>query len=86
MVLEEPTTYQAIARKERLAEAQHILCRLGQKRFGPIDDATAASLNAIGDVQKLEELSERVYDVANWQELVQPAKRRRSTERRQRNA
>jgi hypothetical protein len=83
--MEESTTYQAIARKERLAEARHILLRLGGKRFGPVDDTTAASLNAIDDIQQLEELSERVYDVANWQELIQPIRRRRGNGRRQRN-
>jgi predicted transposase YdaD len=80
--MEESTTYQAIIRKGRLAEARHILLRLGQKRFGPADNATAASLNAIDDVQQLEELGERILDVGSWQELLQPTGRRRGKGRR----
>jgi len=83
--MEESTTYQAIIRKGRLAEARHILVRLGQKRFGPANDATTATLNAIDDVQRLEELTERVLEVANWQELLQPATRRRRNRRQQSN-
>jgi hypothetical protein len=75
--MEESTTYQAIARKERLAEARQILLRLGQKRFGHADDVTTAALNAIDDVQRLEGLSERVLDVGSWQELLPKPRRRR---------
>lgn len=80
--MEESTTYQAIARKERLAEARQMLLRQGRKLFGPPDDATAAALNAIGDVEKLEELGERILDVGSWQELLQPSGRRRGNGRR----
>jgi hypothetical protein len=83
--MEESTTYQAIIRKGRLSEARHILLRLGQKRFGQVDDATESFLNAIDDVQRLEELSERVYEVANWQELLAPSRRPRGSRRRRSN-
>jgi hypothetical protein len=85
MVLEESTTYQAIIRKGRLAQARQTLFRQGQKLFGPADDATEAALNAIDDVQKLDELSERILDVGSWQELLQPTARRRGNGRRQKN-
>lgn len=75
--MEESVTYQAIARKERLAEARQILLRLGQKRFGPVDEATAATLNTIEEIQRLEELSEHVLDVASWHELLPPIRRHR---------
>jgi predicted transposase YdaD len=81
--MEESTTYQAIIRKGCLAEARRILLRLGQKRFGPSDDVTEADLNAIDDVQRLEELSERVYEVGSWQELLQPAGRGQRRGRRE---
>jgi predicted transposase YdaD len=84
--MEESTTYQAIVRKSRLAEAREILSRQGRKRFGPADEASAAALNAIEDVQRLEELSERLLDVGSWQELLKPAGRRRRNGRRQGNA
>lgn len=84
--MEESTTYQAIIRKGRLSEARHIVFRLGQKRFGPADDATAAVLNAIDDEQRLEELTERIYDVGSWQELLKPAQRRQRGGQRRTNA
>jgi hypothetical protein len=74
--MEESSTYQAIVQKGRLAEARQILLRLGKKRFGPADEATAAALNAIANVEKLEELSERVLEADNWQELLTPMRRR----------
>jgi hypothetical protein len=83
--MEESTTYQAIARKERLAEARHILLDLGQEQFGPGDETTLGTLNAIEDVQRLEELIKRVLKVGSWQELLQPTGRRRGNGRRQRN-
>jgi hypothetical protein len=52
--MEESTTYQAIVRKGRLAEARQILLDLGQEQFGPSDEATMRTLNAIEDVQRLQ--------------------------------
>lgn len=75
--MEESVTYQAIVRKGRVSEARHMLLRLGQKRFGPADEAAEAALNAINDVEKLEELGERILDVGSWQELLQPVSPRR---------
>lgn len=83
--MEESTTYQAIVRKGRLSEARLILLRQGRKLFGSVDENAEAALNAIGDVEKLEELGERILDVSSWQELLQPAKPRRRG-RRQGNA
>jgi hypothetical protein len=58
--MEESTTYQAIIRKGRLSEARQILLDLGQSQFGPGDEATMKTLNAIEDVQRLEELIKRI--------------------------
>ena len=74
--MEESTTYQAIIRKGRLAEARQILVDLGQEQFGPSDEATLRMLNAIEDVQKLEKLIKRVLKVGSWQELLPPPRRR----------
>jgi hypothetical protein len=79
---EESTTYQAIVRKVRLAEARHIVMRLGQRQFGPPDEPMVAALNGIEDVQRLEDLSVRLLQVGSWQELLNPASRRRRNERR----
>jgi hypothetical protein len=80
--MEESTTYQAIIRKGRLSEVRHILFLQGQKLFGPADDAATAALNAIDDVQRLEELSERILDVDSWQELLNPTRHPRRSRRR----
>jgi hypothetical protein len=85
MVLEESTTYQAIIRKARLAEARQILLDVGQERFGPGDEATLTTLNAIEDVRRLEELIRRILKVGSWQELLQPTGRRRRNGRRSGN-
>jgi hypothetical protein len=84
--MEESVTYQAIVRKGRLAEARQILFRLGEKRFGSADEATATALNAIDDVRKLDALIDRFLDVGSWQELLQPKRRHRRNGRRQGNA
>jgi hypothetical protein len=83
--MEESTTYQAIVRKGRLAEARHILLDLGQKQFGPSDEATMKILNAIDDVRTVEELIRRVLDVGSWHELVHPSEPRRRSGRRRGN-
>ncbi len=75
--MEESTTYQAIVRKGRLAEARQILLDLGREQFGPGDEATLRTLNAIQDVRRLEKLIKRVLKASCWQELLPPARRRR---------
>lgn len=75
--MEESTTYQAIVRKGRLAEARQILLALGRQQFGPGDEATLRTLNAIQDVRRLEKLIKRVVKVSSWQELLPPTRRRR---------
>jgi hypothetical protein len=84
--MEESVPDQAIMRKARLAEARHILLRLGRKQFRPADEATVATLNAHLDVEKLEELSERVLEVGSWEELLNLAARHRRTGRRPANS
>jgi hypothetical protein len=61
-------TYQAIIDKgiergfaigERI-EARRFLLRLGRKRFGPPDEATVALVEALADLDRLEQLGERI--------------------------
>jgi hypothetical protein len=76
--MEESTTYQAIIRKgeERglqrgaLLEARKTLLRLGRKRFGEPPLETAAVLEAINDLERLERMSERLLDVTTWDDLL----------------
>jgi predicted transposase YdaD len=75
--MEDSVTYQAIVRKGRLSQGRQDVFRLGEKRFGPADEATTAALNAIDDVRKLDKIIDRILDVDSWQELLQPTRRRR---------
>jgi predicted transposase YdaD len=89
--MRESSTYQAIlaeghaeGRVEgRAEEAQRILLRLGERRFGPPDEATRAVIRAIGDAEKLEGLCDRLPEATSWQELLgQSAPRRRNGRRK----
>jgi predicted transposase YdaD len=72
--MKESVTYQKILREGRVEgrveEARRILRRQGTRRFGtpdaPIDDA----LDAIADLERLEQLSDRILDVKTWDELL----------------
>jgi predicted transposase YdaD len=84
-IMKESTTYQRIlregrqeGRKEgetagRVNEAQRILRLQGTKRFGEPSLATAAALEGIADVGRLEALGERILDpdLHNWDDLLQ---------------
>jgi hypothetical protein len=76
------STYQAIlaegraqVRAEELAKgraegARRFLRRLGSKRFGKPDAHIDAALDAIADLERLEQLSDRVLEVTTWDELL----------------
>ncbi len=53
----------------------------GEAKFGPPDDATRAAINAMSDLERLDELAVRLMNAASWQELV-PVPRRRNGRRR----
>ncbi len=79
-MMEESATYRAIIEKgvrkgrdlERIATDKRTLLRLGRRRFGEPDAATVAVIESIGDVQAVEQLLDRVIDVASWAELIEP--------------
>jgi predicted transposase YdaD len=86
--MEESTTYQAIlarGRREGLQEgelegaskeARGILLRLGQKRFAQPSELVQTAIYRIRDVQRLEELIERVSEASSWEELLAHSSRR----------
>jgi predicted transposase YdaD len=79
-IMKESTTYQRILRegrkegenKGRVNEAQRILLLQGTKRFGEPSPATAATLEAIQEVDRLEALGERILDpeLHDWNDLL----------------
>ena len=75
--LRESTTYQAILHegeaRGRADEARRLLLRTGSKKFGPPSSDTMAVLAAITDVERIEQLAERVIDAASWADVLRDA-------------
>jgi hypothetical protein len=53
-----------------IAEAQKLLLRLGRKRLGEPEETIVQALLAITDLEPLERLHDRLFDVASWEELL----------------
>lgn len=47
-----------------------MLLRIYTRRFGPPPSDILAQIQAMADVEQIEELGERGLDVSNWQELL----------------
>lgn len=60
----------AATAQANLNEARRILVRLGRKRWGDPPAAKLAALNAVTDLEYLEEMAERLLDVNTWDELL----------------
>ena len=56
----------------RVGEAQRLLLRQGAIRFGSPDEATRAAVEAIGDLDRLERMSDRILDMSihDWNDLL----------------
>ena len=59
----------------RIREARDTLFRQGRIRFGRLDKATRAALEAIDDLERLEYLSERLLTATSWADLLAETKR-----------
>jgi predicted transposase YdaD len=82
IAMKESVTYQAILREGKAEgraegraegtrqELHKVLLRQGRKRFGPPDSATAAALEAISDLDRLERMSDRMLEAASWDDLL----------------
>ena len=76
--MEESVIYQKTIRKGeamgeakgKLEEARRILLMMGRNRFGEPSPEVAARLDAVTDLNRLEELSVRLLQAASWQELL----------------
>jgi len=92
--MKESSTYQAILEEGRVmgrqqgrsegavAEAKKVLRLLGAEAFGPPDADTAAALERLSSLTRLEALLKRVRTAESWEDLLrQPAPRRRSGRR-----
>jgi hypothetical protein len=72
-VMRDSDTYQAILDEGRIEEARKLLLRLGQKRFGPADEAVSNALTLIEDLERLEQMIAGLDDTSSWQELLEMA-------------
>jgi hypothetical protein len=74
--IEESSVYQGILRKGEakgaVEEARKNLLRVGAKKLGPPGERIEAELIAIGDLDRLHELLDRILDVSTWDELFTP--------------
>lgn len=76
--MEESVTYQAIVAKGeakgldrgRLDEARRILLRQGRRRFGEPSEATVAAIEALDDLDRVEALLDRVFELSGWGDLL----------------
>jgi flagellar biosynthesis/type III secretory pathway protein FliH len=51
-------------------EARKILLRLGSKKFGQPDEAVRDRIAALSDLDRLQDLLDRLLDVATWDEVL----------------
>ncbi len=68
--VKESSTYQAIPAEGRSDEAKKILLRQGGTRFGPADARSPTAIDGIADVERFEQLTERLLDVSSWEKLL----------------
>ena len=68
--MKESVTYQAIIEEGEANEARKILLLLGRNRFGEPSTEDMSALNALTDVQKLEEMTVRLLEATSWHELL----------------
>lgn len=76
--MEESSTYQLIIERGvvrgraegRTAEVRTLLYRLGRKRFGEPSAEVRAAIDAEENVERLEAMTERVLDAANWDDVL----------------
>ena len=74
IAMEESLTYQKVIREGKAEgkaeEALRILLLLGRRRLGEPSAEVVAALEALTDVNRLEDLNLRVLDAGSWQDLL----------------
>jgi hypothetical protein len=76
--IEESSVYQGILRKGEakgraegaVADARQVLLRLGRRKLGPPGEKVEAEITALGDLDRLHDLIDRILDVSSWDELL----------------
>jgi hypothetical protein len=68
--MEESTTYQYILRQGAAREAQKLLLRHGERKWGPTGEEVQAAVRGINDLDRLERMDDALPAVSSWQELL----------------
>lgn len=68
--MRESVTYMAIIDEGREIQARKMIQKLGTRKLGPPDEATITLLEGITDIDRLEQILERVFDATSWQDLL----------------
>jgi predicted transposase YdaD len=76
--IEESSVYQDIFAKGaasgrddgRIEEARTVLLRLGRRKLGPVSEAVEARVTALVDLDRLNDLLDRIFDVTTWDDLL----------------
>ena len=53
-----------------LEELWRVLILLGRKRFGVVPATVEAAIRGVADQARLERMAERIFDAANWDDLL----------------
>jgi hypothetical protein len=72
--MQDSSTYRAIVAEGevigRFNEARRLLLRLGHRKFGTPDASSAAAIAAINDLDRIERMSDRLFDAVDWDDLL----------------
>jgi predicted transposase YdaD len=76
--MRESVTFQAILKEGReqglesgkLEEAIKLLMKLGLKRFGTAEPSVSTTIDQITDLNRIEDLIDRLHEVNSWKELL----------------
>jgi hypothetical protein len=63
-------TYRAILDEGKAKQAKKDILFLGTERFGAPDEAAAAKLAGIDDLERLDRIFRRGLKASNWQDLL----------------
>lgn len=68
--MEESVTYQAILTKGRMEEARKWLLRWGRERLGLAPTRIKTAIEAINDLDQLDQLGHRLKEATSWDDLL----------------
>lgn len=68
--MHESSTYMAVLEEGAINYAKRILLKLGEIRFGPLSEATKATIQALEELERLDRLVQRLLVVTSWEELL----------------